>query len=201
MDPLVRDQRKPGVKNPLHAILLAAALLLLAEEWLWQHLKTLAFGLRQYRTVRRFEARMRQLPPSAAIVVLAAPAAVIFPFKLVAVWAMVHGHPVLGLATLIAAKVTGTAAAAYLFDLVKDSARRLGWFDAMCRRITGLLMACRVWVHEQPAYVAAVALAAAARSAARRFLLMDAKAARKFRAAKTVSRRWKCCLQVRPPAG
>jgi hypothetical protein len=193
-EPRGKQRPGPGVKSLTHALVLAAALLLLAEEWLWDQLKAWTFKLRQYQAVRRFEARMRLLPPWAALLVLATPAALIFPFKLVAVWAMVHGHPLLGLLTLVSAKLAGTAAMAYLLDLVRDSARRLRWFDALYVRITTLLVACKAWVRCQPAYKAARARVAALRHAVKGLLDADPKLARKFRAARTVSRRWRCCL-------
>ncbi len=64
-----------------------------------------------------------------------------------------HGHLFLGVGIFIAAKVTGTALAAYLFDLVRDKARELAWFNAVYLFITNLLRQAHAWLAAQPAYM------------------------------------------------
>jgi hypothetical protein len=41
---------------------------------------------------------------------------------------------------------------AYLFDLVRDSARRLACFDRLYRVITSTIGLARAWLHRQPVY-------------------------------------------------
>lgn len=126
---------KRGLK-PFVALLV---LLLLAEEWLWDHLKRCVARLGALPGVRAFEARLRALPPWASLLVMLLPAAVLLPFKLAALWALGHGHRVLGFLVFVAAKLVGTGLAAYLFDLVRDSARQVKAFDRFYGAVMRLL--------------------------------------------------------------
>jgi hypothetical protein len=130
------------------------AVLLLLEEWLWDALgrgmRRLALALH----LKRFEAALRALPAWASLAVLSLPALVLLPFKLLAFWAMSHGHAVLGFLTFVGAKLTGTALAAYLFDLVRDNARKLRWFDQLYTAVMSLLRRAKTWLHAQPLYQA-----------------------------------------------
>lgn len=135
--------------RPLWALL---ALLLLAEEWLWDRLQSGMRALALRLHLHRLETLLRALPPWASLLVLLAPAALLLPFKLAALWALGHGHWVLGSLVFVAAKLCGTALAAYLFDLVRASARRLAWFDRLYTAIMGLLARTRAWLQVQPGY-------------------------------------------------
>lgn len=128
------------------------ALLLLLEEWLWDHLKRAVQRLTAGPAMRALEDRLRALPPWASLLVLLSPALLLTPFKLAALWAFAHGHAGLGVLVFVAAKLTGTALAAYLFDLVRESARRLAWFDRFYRWVMDGLARAHAWVQAQPAY-------------------------------------------------
>lgn len=128
------------------------ALLLVCEEWLWDSLKAQAHRLSRLPAVHRLECWLGTLPPWASLLVLVVPAVVLLPFKLGALWALAHGHALLGVLTLVAAKLTGTALAAYLFDLVRDNARKLAWFNALYNAIMSLLARAKAWLALQPVY-------------------------------------------------
>jgi hypothetical protein len=136
--------------KPVVALL---ALMLVFEEWLWDGLKAQLHRLSRLPGIHRLECWLGSLPPWASLCVLVVPALALLPFKLAALWALAHGHAVLGVLTLVAAKLTGTALAAYLFDLVRSNARKLAWFDAVYNAIMNLLVRAKSWLAEQPAYV------------------------------------------------
>ena len=137
----------------------ALALILVFEEWLWDHLTAFMRRLADHPWVHRFEAHLRQSPPWVSLLVLLLPGALLLPFKVAGLWAVAHGYPLLGLFIFVLAKISGTALAAYLFDLVRVNARKLAWFDWLYLRITGLLQRARALLAAQPAYVAAKAWA------------------------------------------
>lgn len=141
------------------------ALLLLAEEWLWDALKRGMRHLAAALQLQRVEDGLRRLRPWASLLVMLLPA-LLLPFKLAALWALAHGHPLLGLAVLLAAKLSGTALAAYLFELVRDNARRIAAFDRLYTAVIGLLARARAWVDARPAVQAARARVAAWRAQA-----------------------------------
>lgn len=144
------------LSKPFVAVL---ALFLVFEEWLWDHLKAFMHRLANHPWVHRLEAHLRQIPPWASLLVLLVPGMLILPFKVAGLWALAHGHALLGLAIFILAKLCGTALAAYLFDLVRENARKLAWFDRVYVGVTALLQRARAWLAAQPVYVAALAWA------------------------------------------
>ena len=82
----------------------------------------------------------------------ALPAVLLFPVKLLALWAMGNGHALTGLIVIVAAKVVGAAAVARLYLLTRPVlltilwfARLLGWFLALKQRWIGKLRATAAW--------------------------------------------------------
>ena len=134
---------------------------------------------------------LRGLSPWASVAVLALPLLVLFPFKLAAMWALGHGQAGLGIGMLIAAKLTGTAAGAYLVDLVSDKARELVLFDRFYRAVAGLLARCHAWVHRHPAYVRAARAVRRVKQFVRSRLARQTRLSRKIRAAKVLGRRYR----------
>jgi hypothetical protein len=113
----------------LRRILLAPILLvLLFEEWGWEPLARAFARLAKLLLWARLEGIIKALPPWAALLVFGVPVVTLIPVKLLAVYLFAQGHAALGLALVIAAKVTGTAIAARLFQLTEPALMRLGWF-------------------------------------------------------------------------
>ncbi|MEP7297408.1 MAG: hypothetical protein ABI702_14565 [Burkholderiales bacterium] len=177
------------MKRLLHPIVFVLAVILVFEEWLWDKLKA---GFRRLATIwpiRALDRALRTLPPWPSLLVLLLPALVLFPFKIAALWAVSNGQSMLGVAVLIGAKLVGTGLAAWLFDAVRDSARRLPWFDRLYVGVMSVLSRTRAWLHAQPAYLAAKAAVARARAWAARVLRGSARSGRlrrKLRAAKAL---------------
>lgn len=129
-----------------------AALLLMLEDWLWA---LGAAGMRRFAAwppLRKLEAWICRLGPYAALVLLVLPATLLFPVKLLALWAIAHGHEILGLAVIIAAKLLGTALLARVYLLTRPVlltivwfARLLGWFLALKQRLIARLHATAAW--------------------------------------------------------
>ncbi len=144
--------------KPFIAVLV---LLLLVEEWLWDHLKRLVARVGALPGMQALESRLRHLPPWASLLVLVLPAALMLPFKIAALWALGNGHRMLGLLVFVAAKLVGTGLAAYLFDLVRDRARQLRWFDRLYTAVMRLLARAHAWLHALPLYQSVLAQAQA----------------------------------------
>lgn len=106
------------------------ALLILFEEWGWEPLQHLLVRLGRWPGLRWIEGRVRALPPWAAVAVFVLPAALLLPVKLLALWAIGHGHVGLGVAVIVLAKLVGTAVVARLFTLTKPALMQLHWFAA-----------------------------------------------------------------------
>ena len=104
------------------------ALFILFEEWGWVPLQQLLARIGRWPGLRWVEGWVRSLPPWAAACLFALPTLLLLPIKLLALWAMGHGHVVLGMLVIVLAKVVGTAVVARLFTLTQPALMQLRWF-------------------------------------------------------------------------
>ncbi|HEX4893617.1 MAG TPA: hypothetical protein VFV47_10045 [Hyphomicrobiaceae bacterium] len=114
-----------AVRRAIEALL---ALIILFEEWGWRPLAAALAALARFAPVARVEAMVASLPPYAALVVFAAPSALLLPLKLLSLWLIGNGQVVLASALFIGAKVVGTALVARIFQLTQPALMRLTWF-------------------------------------------------------------------------
>ena len=145
------------------------ALVILFEEWGWDPLAALAARWTQLPGLRWVERRIARLSPYAALVVLGAPALALVPVKLLALYAIGAGHPLLGVCVVVLAKLLGTAVVARLFQLTRPALLRLEWFaraharwQAWKRTVLTQVRASAAWRAGRRARRRAVALAARA---------------------------------------
>ncbi len=125
------------------------ALLFLVEAWLWDRLS--AFWARVLARVpiealRAALTRMIcRLPAAVALFVFVIPGLVLLPFKLVGLWLIGTGHPLLGVLTFLAAKTAGLGAAAFIFEVTRPKLMELAWF----RSVHAAFTRARAWAHRQ----------------------------------------------------
>jgi hypothetical protein len=110
------------------------ALLLVFEEWGWEPLARVMDRLARLPVWSQLERWVRQLPPYAAMAVFFLPMLTLLPVKLLAVYWMGHGHALLGLLVVLAAKLLGTAVVARLFHLTQPALMQLPWFARLYAR-------------------------------------------------------------------
>ena len=65
------------------------------------------------------EAGIMKLPPYAALALFAAPAIMLLPLKIAALWLIGHGRVFLGVLVIVIAKTIGTAVVARLLTLTR----------------------------------------------------------------------------------
>ena len=104
------------------------AIILLFEEWGWEYLAAIVAWFGRIPGLRWIEGRIRALPPYASLALFAVPLLTLLPVKLLALYWLGHGHTVLGISVIIAAKLGGTATTARLFMLTRPTLMKLGWF-------------------------------------------------------------------------
>jgi hypothetical protein len=112
------------------------ALLILFEEWGWEPLKRVMAWIARWPPLGWLERRIASLPPYLALVVFFAPTLLLIPVKLAALWLIGRGQALLGVVTIVAAKLAGTALVAWLFHLTHPALMRLAWFAAFYARWT-----------------------------------------------------------------
>lgn len=104
------------------------ALVLIFEEWGWEPLQRLMARLARLPVWSQMEGLIRRLPPYAALFAFFVPMLMLLPVKLLALYWISHGHPLLGLCLVLLAKLTGTAIVARLFALTHPALMQLPWF-------------------------------------------------------------------------
>lgn len=107
--------------------LLALVGLLLAYEEIQWRLSFVYAWLGKLPLLRQLENWVRRLPPYGALALIGAPTLVITPIKFLAVYWIAMGHPVSGVASIIAAKAAGTAFVARVFLLTQPALMSIGW--------------------------------------------------------------------------
>jgi hypothetical protein len=113
----------------LRGMLLAlAAVGIFLEEWGWRPLTALAARLAQWPPIRRLEARLADVSPKTALLLFLAPAVLLFPIKLLALWLIHQGRSVLGIGLIVLAKLVGTALVGRLFILTESKLIQFKWF-------------------------------------------------------------------------
>ena len=108
--------------------------LVLFEEWGWRPLVRLLGVLARLPGIARLERRIAALRPALAVALLFVPALLLLPAKLAALWLIGCGRLLVGVATLLIAKLVGTAVVARLFLLTRPQLLRLGWFARVYAR-------------------------------------------------------------------
>lgn len=106
----------------------AAALIVLFEEWGWRPLSEALAWLARFAPIAKIERMIATLPPYAALLVFALPTTVLLPLKFVAMWLLANGQVAAATGLFLAAKVASTALVARIFTLTKPALMQIGWF-------------------------------------------------------------------------
>jgi hypothetical protein len=124
------------------------AIVLFVEEWGWQPLTAMAARFAKWPPVAWLEARIVTAPRYLALLLFMAPATLLFPLKIAALWLMGEGHAELGVFLIILAKVLGTAFVGRLFILLEAQLMSFAWFARSLhwwRRTKAVARGSRFW--------------------------------------------------------
>jgi hypothetical protein len=122
---------KTHLRRALEMLLVPfAAAIVFVEQTLihYLNLATSAFG--RWGPIAFIEARLVRLPAWAAVLVFFAPATLLFPLKLGALWLFTRGHFASGFALLMLGKILGTAVVARFYRILHPTLMTLRWFAA-----------------------------------------------------------------------
>lgn len=109
-------------------MVLAAALFLFIEEWLWVKLTAAMAVVARWPVVRWTEQRLAALPPWAALVCFFLPGVLLLPVKIGALFLMGRGYVTAGIGLIVSAKVLGTALVARFFTICRPTLMGVRWF-------------------------------------------------------------------------
>lgn len=133
-----------------YPLLLLAGVVLLVEEALWRLAAVLAL-IGRLPVLHAIETAIRGVPRSGALALFGLPAVCLAPIKLLALYWLAGGHPMLGIGTILAAKIAGTALVARLFQLTRPQLLSIGWFRWLHDRVLQLRAAAYgLWTNSAP---------------------------------------------------
>jgi len=126
-------------------LLLLLAGLFLVEAWLWDILCALGlwFAARiPFEAFKRAVAvQIERLSPPFVLPFFILPVMVILPFKLCGLWLIAHHRVILGGLVFLAAKMSGLAVTAFLYELTRDKLRQMAWFCTLSDKV----IAAKLW--------------------------------------------------------
>jgi hypothetical protein len=112
----------------LRPLVYLAAIVLIIEEWFWDAGGRLVRMIAGWPPIKALEERIRALPPYGALCVFVLPAVLLFPVKILALYAIASGFPVSGMGIFVVAKLAGAAAVARLYAITRPTLMSLSWF-------------------------------------------------------------------------
>jgi len=118
--------------------MLLLAIGFLVEAWVWQGCVALGRQIIAFIPWTRLKARVAafiaRMPAPVALIIFLIPLAIVEPFKVVAIWLIAVGHPILGALGWVVMQFAGVGLVAVAFDLTRDKLLSMPWF---------------VWVYEK----------------------------------------------------
>lgn len=151
----------------LAPLIYLAALLLIVEEWLWDVTQAVLRRIPAWPFWMALQRWVERLSPYAALLVFLAPVLLLLPVKILALLSIAHGHPALGLAIIIAAKILGTALAAHIYALTRRSLLSLAWFQRAHDKVLAFKERMIAYLYASPGWQQIQKLVAALRRKAR----------------------------------
>jgi len=151
----------PGARHREHAhdggllkriLLPLAALALFLEECLWEAVTWVGALIARLPPVRWLERWLAGLHPYLCATLLVLLPLNLLPLKLSALWLVTHGHVLLGLQTLLAAKVAGTALVAWVWRVTKSQLLTVRWIARLYVTVLRWRVILYGWVRSTPAW-------------------------------------------------
>lgn len=143
---------RAALKPPL---LFAAFLLLLWEETVWRWARALGALIARVPFMAAVERLVARLDARLVFLLFLIPMALLFPLKLLALWLIATGQPLLGIGVVVLAKMLGTAVSARLYVIAEPRLMEIRAFAWMHRLVTGWLKAAHAVLDASPAVQAA----------------------------------------------
>nr|WP_311528933.1 hypothetical protein [uncultured Ralstonia sp.] len=134
------------------SLIVAAALILLFEEWIWHVMQRATARLAAHSWVQAAERKLAELEPIEALCAFALPMLALLPFKLAAVYVLARGHLIAGTLVLVTAKVVSTGLGVRIYSAVRPQLHTIAWyahwesaFLAWKQRLVAALQATPTW--------------------------------------------------------
>ncbi|RYJ02607.1 MAG: hypothetical protein EON47_06940 [Acetobacteraceae bacterium] len=149
--------QRPLLRRLAHLPLVLLAILVVAfEATIWRWLTALGRVLARLAPFAALERLVARLSPRMVVATFVLPFAAFIPvLKFGELWLFLHGHFVLGVMLLVAAKVIGVAFSARLFEIARPKMLQVPAFAWAYGHAMRLWAACHALLESLPAWVAA----------------------------------------------
>ena len=134
------------------AFVFVATLFIFFEEWLWFRLLAFMKSVAALPIIRNLETVLRQQNKWVSLAVFIIPELSFIPVKLGVVWLMGNNHAFSGVILFIAAKITGTALFAWMWEVTEAKITQFAWVCWVRDNVAKLRVWAHTWVQQQPAY-------------------------------------------------
>lgn len=148
---MIRRFLRAVLKPPL---LVLAFLLLLWEETVWRWSKALGALVARIPVMAALERLVARLDARLVFLLFLIPMGLLFPLKILALWLIATGQPLIGLAVVFLAKVVGTAVSARLYVIAEPRLMEIRAFVWMHGLVTGWLRAAHAFLDASPGWQA-----------------------------------------------
>jgi hypothetical protein len=134
------------------AFVFVATLFIFFEEWLWFRLLSFMKSVAALPIIRNLENVLRRQNKWVSLAVFIIPELSFIPVKLGVVWLMGNNHAFSGVILFIAAKITGTALFAWMWEVTEAKITQFAWIRWIRDNVAKLRSWAHNWVQQQPAY-------------------------------------------------
>ena len=134
------------------AFVFIATLYIFFEEWLWFRLLKVMKTIAAWPVIRNIENVLRNQNKWVSLAVFIIPELSFIPVKLAVVWLMGNNHAFSGVILFIAAKITGTALFAWMWEVTEAKITQFVWVCWVRDTILKIRTWAHNWIQQQPAY-------------------------------------------------
>ncbi|MDB5315003.1 MAG: conserved rane protein of unknown function [Rhodospirillales bacterium] len=150
-------------------LLVLAFAVVLFEETIWRWARALGGVLARIPILAAFERLVPRLDARSVLALFLIPIGLLIPVKLTALWLIGTGHPITGVAVIIAAKMVGSAFSARLYTIAEPRLLELPLFVRLHGVVTRLLARAHAYLDASPIWQAARRTIARAKQSVRDF--------------------------------
>lgn len=131
---------------------LLATIIIFFEEWLWFRLLKITQALASLPVFRNIESVLRAQNKWVSLAAFIVPELSFIPVKLGVVWLMGNNHAFFGVILFIAAKITGTALFAWMWEVTSPKITEFAWVCRIRDTIVKIRGWAHSWINQHPMY-------------------------------------------------
>lgn len=130
-----------------------ATLVVLFEEWLWFRLLKVMQLIIKLPIFKQIDGWVRHQNEFVSLALFVIPELAFIPVKMGVFWLIGNNHAYSGIVLFIAAKITGTALFAWMYNATEQKIKRFAFVRWVIEKVMWIREMAHVWLNSQPMYV------------------------------------------------